>query len=140
MKMQIKQLLALLVVTACFHLPGYAAPKHDHLYNADCGIFKVAPPFTYWIHTTYEYNIVTTDTYIEYKTFRVYYSAPLPYNVTISYNVYHSDTNNGDSNIEYFAYGSQGTTATYLGFYETYYNGPDYFSTTDLSLNYVHQE
>ena len=138
--MQIKQLLALLVITACFHLSGYAAPKHDHLYNADHGIFKVKPPFTYWIVTTYEYNIVTTDTYIEYKSFRVYYSTPLPYNVTISYNIYHSDTNNGDSNTEYFATGAQGTTSTYLGLYETYYNGPDYFSTNDLILNYVHQE
>jgi hypothetical protein len=137
MKMQIKQLLALLVITACSQMPSYAAPKHDHLYNADCGIFKVAPPFTYYIGTTYEYNIVTTDTYIEYKSYRVYYSAPLPYNVTISYNLYHEDTNGGDSNIEHFAAGTQGTSSTYLGLYETYYNGPDYFSTTELILNYV---
>lgn len=135
--MQVKLLLSLLVITACFQLPGYAAPKHDNLYSTDCGVFKAKPPFTYWVVTTWENTISDNDVYIEYKSFKVVYSVPLPYNVTISYNLYHEDSNGGDSNVEYLTTGLQGTTSTYLGYYETYYNSLNYYSSTDLILNYV---
>jgi hypothetical protein len=142
MQMQIKKILALLVLMACLQLSGYAAPKHDHLYKMDRGIIKTKPPFTYWIHTTWEGGYSDPDVYIEYKSFRVLYSTPLPYNVTVSYNIYHEDSNGGASNIEYFATGLQGSTSTYLGYYETYHQDSNtgYYSSTDLILNYVIQQ
>jgi hypothetical protein len=138
MKMQMKTMLALLVLTTCLQLSGYAAPKHDHLYKMDR---KIAPPFTSWIHTTWEGGYSDPYTYIEYKSFRVYYSTTLPYNVTISYNLYYTDVN-GSSTTENFAYGSQGTPFTYLGYYETYHEdgNPNNYFSLDLGLNYVVQQ
>jgi hypothetical protein len=140
MKTLIKKMLALLVITTCLQLPGYAAaPKHDHLFSTDCRDFKAKPPFTYWIVTNYESNIITPELYIEYKSFVVYYSTALPYNVTISYNLYQIYPDGSDSNDEYFATGLQGSRSTYLGYYQTYYNNSstNEFSSIDLILNYV---
>ena len=130
-------MLGLLVITACLQLPGYAAPHHDHLYKDRC--IKPGLPFTYLLSTTWESTYMDDYLYIEYKSFRVYYSTPLPYNVTISYNVVYSDTNGGDSNTEHIITESQGASSTYLGYYETYYQdvNQNYLSTLDLILNYV---
>jgi len=137
--MQTKKLLALLAVTACLQLSGYAAPHHDDLYKMDRGFIKQAPSFTYHLVTTWESTYMDDYLYIEYKSFRVHYSAPLPYNVTISYNLIYQDSNGGDSNTEYISSESQGATSTYLGYYETYYQdlNQNYQSTLDLILNYV---
>jgi len=128
--MQIKKMLALLVTAACFQLSVHAAPKHDNRYT---------PPFTYWLQTTWENTYMDDYTYIEYKSFRVLYSTSLPYNVTISYNLVYQDTNGGDSNDEYITTGLQGTSSTYLGYYQTYYQdlNQNYLATLDLILNYV---
>ncbi|HEX6430755.1 MAG TPA: hypothetical protein VF008_23850, partial [Niastella sp.] len=141
MKMHIKKMLALLILVACMQLSGYASPKHDHLFKMDRGIIKTVPPFTAWMHTTWEGGYSDPYTYIEYKSFRVYYSTYLPYNVTISYNMYLTDVN-GSSTTENFAYGSVGSTFTYLGYYETYHDdgNPNNYISLDLGLNYVVQQ
>jgi hypothetical protein len=130
MKKHIKKMLALLVTATCLQLSLFAAPKHDNRY---------APPFTYWLHTTWESTYSDEYLYIEYKSFRVKYSVSLPYNVTISYNLIYQDTNGGDSNDEYITTGLQGSTETYLGYYETYYQdlNQNYQHTLDLILNAV---
>lgn len=126
----------MLVVTACLQLSGHAASNHEHL---DRGIIKPVPPFTYSLVTTWEYNYMDDYLYIEHKSFKVQYSTPLPYNVTISYNLIYQDTNGGNDNTEHITTGSQGTTSTYLGYYETFYQdlNQNYTATLDLILNYV---
>ena len=138
MKMLIKKMGTLLVITACLQLSGYAATNHDNMVKMGRGI-KPVLPFTYYLTTTWEGGYIDNTLYIEYKSFTVHYSAPLPYNVTISYNLYYEDAY-GSSNTEYFATGVQGTTSTYLGYYETFHqdsNNPNNSFSLDLILNYV---
>ena len=131
MKMPIKTLPAMLVIVLSLLLSGYTKPHQNNLFK---------PPFTYVLTTTWENTYSDNSTYIEYKSFRVNYSTPLPYDVTISYNLYIEDANGGTSNVEYFATGTKGSTSTYLGYYETYHQdlNNNTLSTLDLILNYVH--
>src|SRR4051812_25927686 len=117
MKMLIKQLSALLVIAVSILLSGYTAP-HQNQVKTDRVVFNAKPPFTYLLNTTWENTYIDNSTYIEYKSFRVTYSSPLPYDVTIRYHLYIEDEYGGTSNVEYFATGTQGSTSTYLGYYE----------------------
>jgi hypothetical protein len=139
MKMRIQQLPALLVIAISLLLSGYSVPHHDNQLRIERAAIKAKPPFTYVLSTTWENTYIDNSTYIEYKSFRVNYSVPLPYDVTISYNLYIEDANGGTSNIEYFATGTKGSTSTYLGYYETYHQdlNNNTLSTLDLILNYV---
>ena len=130
--MHIKKMLALLLMTACLQLAGYAGTNHDHRYPA--------PPINYHLVTIFESTYYDDYLYIEYKSFEVHYSAPLPYNVDISFNVIYEDSNGNFSNDEHYAYGTQGSTSTRLHTWvETYYQDSNsgYLSTTDLMLNWV---
>lgn len=140
MKMLIKKALALLLIVVCLQGTGYATFNHDHQYVKTGSVIKPVPPFTYYLVTTWENTFMDNSVYIEYKSFRVYYSAPLPYNVTISYNLVYEDSDGNSSNIEYTTTGLQGTTSTYLGYYETYHQdlNQNFQSSLDLILNSVH--
>jgi len=136
--MSIKKLPALLVIVVSILLSG-SAPQHNYQIRIDRAVKKAKLSFTYILNTTWESTYMDNSTYIEYKSFRVIYSTPLPYDVTISYRLYIEDEYGGTSNVEYFATGTKGSTSTYLGYYETYHQdlNNNTLYTLDLILNYV---